>query len=387
MKKVYLIKNLSPWMLDELIAFSEITKFDIVFLRTPDKFYDEEIAKLKSNGVNIYMQLPNYNHILSKLKLTIIFFFKNILKFSFNYNGVIGIKSIIWFLRLDLSKFSQHSSIHAQFATQATIIALLIKKYFKNKPEYSFTFHAYDIYFNNKWFSLLIKNSHKAFSISEYNIGYVQKKYLKSDKIILSRLGVFRNQVNKSEKKDSKNFTFGLLSWFVEKKGVNYLLEAFLLLKEQGYNDIKLLLAGDGPLKNAYLEFIEKNNLTENINYIGKIKGKQKEDFFNLLNAFILPAISLSNDQDGIPVVLMEAISYSLPIISTNISGIPEICINNYNGYLIKERNVVELFNAIVYLYNNKENKNKYSQNSFTLSGEYDIVLNSKNKVEKLFWS
>lgn len=386
MQYKYIVKNLTPWMLDELMAFSEITKFDIVLLRMPDKFYNEEIAKLKSNGINIYIQSTNYKHIMPKLRLTIIFFFKNILKFNLNYNGVIGLKSLLWFLTLDISKFNANSKIHAQFATQASIIALLIKKYYDNSPEYSFTFHAYDIYFNNKWFSLLVKNCYKAFSISQYNIGYVQEKYLKSAKITLSRLGVFRNQINKSEKKDSKYFTLGLMSWFVEKKGINYLLEAFLILKKQGYDDIELILAGDGPLKDEYLEFINTNSLSENINYIGKIKGKQKEDFFNSLDTFILPAISLPNDQDGIPVVIMEAIAYSLPIISTKVSGIPEICNNDYNGILVKERCINEIVDAIIFMYNKNNTRQQYSNNSYTMSEKYDVISNSNNKIETLDW-
>ena len=43
---VYIIKYLAPWMVDELIAFSEITTFDVIFLRTQDDFYEETIEKL-----------------------------------------------------------------------------------------------------------------------------------------------------------------------------------------------------------------------------------------------------------------------------------------------------------------------------------------------------
>lgn len=375
-------------MMNELLAFSQVTHFEIFFLREQDEFYREGINELKSNGVNIYEKAFVFNNLTKKLMIIFKFLIKYILKFRFDYNGVIGLKSLIWFLKLDLSKLSPESKIHAQFATQAAIVSLLIKKYYDDKPEYSFTFHAHDIYFKNKWFDLLVGNCYKAFSISEYNIDYVKKKYLDSDKIILSRLGVFRNQIQKvdlSNKKNPKIFTLGLISWFVEKKGIHYLLEAMLKLKRDGFDDIKLTLAGDGPLKNKYLKFIDKNSLSGNINYIGKIKGKQKQDFFDSLDAFILPAISLSNDQDGIPVVLMEAVSYSLPIISTNISGIPEICINKYNGYLIEQKNVEEIVRSIIKLSNNHDNID-FQKNSYELSKQYDIQLNSTKKLNYLKW-
>jgi len=264
----------------------------------------------------------------------------------------------------------------------------LIKKYCNNKPKFSFTFHAYDIYFGNKWFKYLVSECYKAFSISNYNIEYVKKNYINSNKIILSRLGVFREfaSIKSYHKTEFKTFTLGLLSWFVEKKGIGFLLEALLELKNKGYSDIRLILAGDGPLITKYLTFIKENQLSDSIKYIGKIKGQEKRDFFQSIDAFILPSITLKNDQDGIPVVLMEAISYGLPIISTNISGIPEICIDNYNGFLIPQKDVNAIVNAIIKLIKSRELIERFSKNSLKLSFEYDININSKKKLLELGW-
>ena len=377
-------------MMDELLTFSKLTKYEIIFLRNQDEFYDTDIKNLIKNGVRISYPQKSFGNLFQKIKISIVFIFNNIGKFGLDYNGVIGFKSVCWFLKLDISKFPENSNIHAQFATQAAILSLLVKKYYNNKPRFSFTFHAYDIYYNNKWFAYLVNNCYKAFSISEFNIKYVFNKYIKSDKIVLSRLGVNRNLITEIESKKRSNsdiFVVGLLSWFVEKKGIIYLLNAFLELKKQGYSEIKLTLAGDGPLKNEFVDFVMSNDLSESISYIGKIKGKQKEEFFDSLNAFVLPAISLKNDQDGIPVVLMEAISYGLPIISTNVSGIPEICIDEYNGYLIPERNSKALFDSILKLNNSKEIRKQFSKNSIKMSLKYDININSKRKIKELKWN
>lgn len=386
----YIIKYLAPWMMDELIVFSKSTDYDIIFLKDQLEFYNDDLDLLKKNGIKIYTMPVSKNNFLRKFIIITKFIFFNLTKFGVDYNWVLGFKSILWFLKLDLSLFSSESKMHVQFATQPAIIALLIKQYFANKPEYSFTFHAHDIYFKNRWFNVLVNNCYKAFSISNYNINYVNKKYLISDNIVLSRLGVFRNSISETKinDKEAKNdFVLGLMTWFDEKKGMNYLLEAMLVLKQKGYKHIKLKLAGDGSLKDEYLEFIDRNNLADTVSYIGKVKREDKKDFFNSIDAFVLPSISLKNDQDGIPVVLMEAIAYSLPIISTNVSGIPEICINDFNGSLISERNVDELVNAILYFMNNEVKRKEFAKNSFELSKEYDIILNSNVKLESLGWS
>jgi len=385
-KKIYLIKSLAPWMMDELIAFSNRTNFTIVFLRKQSDFYYEGINKLHDNKIIILTMPFKSNYIFRKLIFMISFSIKNINKFFGGYNSAIGLKSLYWFMRLDLSIFNETVSIHAQFATQAAIISLMIKEYFKKDIEYTFTFHAHDIYFDNKWFTTLINYSEKAFSISEYNINYVKSAYknLIEKKIILSRLGVFKPLLYKSDDNKKGNvLTIGLISWFIEKKGIKYLLEAMKKLKNK---NIQLILAGDGPLKNEILEFIEVHELKEYFNYIGIIKGKKKIDFFMSLDAFILPAITVPNDMDGIPVVLMEAISFGLPIISTDVSGIPEICINNYNGFLINEKNSSQIIKAIINLKNDRKLRYTFSLNSKRLSSQYNIEINSKNKLTSLGW-
>jgi len=385
-KNKYIVKSLTPWMMDELKTFSSLVNFDLILLRNPEEFYKENLNQLELNDVKIYIEPFAYNFLLKKLVIILKFFFSNLFKFDFGYNTIIGIKSMFWFFRMNLNLFSKESNIHAQFATQPALVSLLIKKYYLNQPLFSFTFHAYDIYFNNKWFEVLVKNCYWAFSISNYNIEYVNNKFIKSDKFILSRLGVFRDTIHKENRNDSDYFTLGLMSWFWEKKGIGYLLEAFRVLKVNGFENIKLKLAGDGPLKNKFTSFIEENDLSSNIELIGKIKGQEKDEFYNSLDVFVLPSIELKNDQDGIPVVLMEAIAYSLPIISTNVSGIPEICINDYNGKLIEERNAQKIADSILEIYNNKENLIEYSKNSYTMSKKYDIEINSKIKISNLNW-
>ena len=145
-------------------------------------------------------------------------------------------------------------------------------------------------------------------------------------------------------------------------------------------------MAGDGPLNEEIQDFIEINNLSDTIKCLGRVKGNQKENFYNTIDTFILPSISIKNDQDGIPVVLMEAVAYGLPLISTNVSGIPEICINEYNGFLIEEKSVEAIFESIIKLNENTLKRKKFSENSILMSDNYDIQLNSKKKLLELEW-
>ncbi|MBZ0183567.1 MAG: glycosyltransferase family 4 protein [Melioribacteraceae bacterium] len=385
MDKIYLVKNLTPWMVDEILAFSLITEFRLVLLRKPNDFYITRLKDIEANGIEIIYNPYEYNNLLRKVLFLIKFVFVNFPKFLKGYNSVIGGKSIFWFLKLDLKLFHESSTIHAQFATQPSIIALMLKKYYKNKLNYSFTFHAHDIYFKNKWFCKLVNESFISFSISVYNINYIDKHYkeINKGKIALSRLGVFpprNSKKNKYNKNDQ--LVLGFLSWFVEKKGIKYLLEAVKVLSTK--RKIKLKIAGDGPLLNYIKEFIKTNTLESYIEYLGKLDTKGKEDFYRSIDVFVLPSIIIKNDMDGIPVVLMEAISYGIPIITTNISGIPEIF--NNNGCLIEQKSTDAIIDSFQHFVNSAEAKT-FSKNSLEMFKQFNILENSKNKIINLNWN
>lgn len=391
-EKHYLIKNMSPWMIEELISLSRIENYNLILLRSTDAFYKKSIEELEENGVKVVNNPFNSFPHLNRVLFTFLFIFKNIQCFFQRYSAVIGVKSIWWFVRLK-NEVIQVKSIHAQFATQATILAWMIKEFNKKERRettFSFTFHAYDIYFNNKWFSKLVNNSESAFSISEYNIDYVNKQYRQLDvsRIILSRLGTPNPPKCTSSNQSKKDgwLYLGFISWFVTKKGLFYLLDAMKILKEKEIN-VKLILAGDGPLKNKILSVIKENDLQSHIEYIGRINKEEKHTYYCSLDMLVMPAITTPNDQDGIPVVLMEAVSYGLPIIATNVSGIPEICKNNYNGKLIPEKDTEAIANAIIEISESSENRNMYSAGAKKTFEAFNIDVNTKRKAQLMNWT
>lgn len=384
--KSYIIKNLTPWMIEELKAFSDCSNFTVHLLRKQKPFYRNEINQLEKQGIKVFEGVRTTKRILKKIYIVVKFALSNLMRFKGVYNLVIGLKSIYWFLLIDIDRFSNHSTLHSQFATQPSLVSVLIKEFYNENPRFAFTFHAHDIFFNNRWFKFFIEKCDVAFSISNYNLQYVKSKYVESDKIVLSRLGVSQpTQMRENTSKDNKKLTIGFLSWFVEKKGLFYLLDAICNLKDD--MKIKVIIAGDGPEKEKFLTYMHENKLDLVIEYLGSVNGEEKTLFYNLIDVFILPSISLPNDKDGIPVVLMEAISYGLPIISTNVSGIPEICIDNFNGFLVNERSSMELENKIRELFKEPALIDKFKRNSVKLSKqEFDLKVNSNAKLKKLRW-
>ncbi|MGV3656384.1 MAG: hypothetical protein ACO1NX_00460, partial [Chitinophagaceae bacterium] len=171
MERIYLVKNPSAWMMDELIAFSLYTRFKVVFIRKPGPFYRQRIEQLRQNKIDIIIKPFRFRFNLKKLLFSFWFVLRHLNCFFSRYSLVVGLKSIGWFLLLEDAHFKKGASIHAQFATQPALLAHLLSQYnSQRKIKYYFTFHAYDIFFDNRWFALLVNHSNKCFSISEYNI-------------------------------------------------------------------------------------------------------------------------------------------------------------------------------------------------------------------------
>ena len=105
MQKFYIIKNTGAWMMDELVAFAEVTKFNILFLRKQEDFYDDKIKLLEKKGINV-LYLGNWRNItFIKLRFCLLFIIRHFNCFLNLHSFVYGIKSLLFFLKADLKIF------------------------------------------------------------------------------------------------------------------------------------------------------------------------------------------------------------------------------------------------------------------------------------------
>jgi glycosyltransferase involved in cell wall biosynthesis len=129
------------------------------------------------------------------------------------------------------------------------------------------------------------------------------------------------------------------LSNLMESKGVFVLLDACSILQQRGIEFECDLVGAEGDL-NA-LQFSEKvaeKQLSDIVRYLGKKYGKEKHDVFAGADIFIHPTLN-----DCFPLVLLEAMQYSLPIVSTFEGGIPDIVDDRATGFLVPQNNAEAL--------------------------------------------
>ncbi len=174
--------------------------------------------------------------------------------------------------------------------------------------------------------------------------------------------------------KDKRILLF--LSRISPEKGINYLIDAFENL-EKLYPDLILVFAGSGTELQNVKKIVNRKNLYEKIKVIGPVFGREKRALFKISDIFILPSLS-----EGIPTVLLEAMLYSKPIVSTNITGVNEIIENGKSGILVPPANSKALEEAISKLLHEQRLREKLATNARKRAELFSINKIAKKYVE-----
>lgn len=126
-----------------------------------------------------------------------------------------------------------------------------------------------------------------------------------------------------------------------ERKGIFDLLEVLNENKKFFEDKVHLVIGGNGDVKRL-LKFIEKNELQSLIAYVGWVSGEKKQMLLSNCDVYILPSYN-----EGLPISILEAMSYKIPVIATDVGGISEVIHNEVNGFLITPGDKVSLYDYL----------------------------------------
>lgn len=149
-------------------------------------------------------------------------------------------------------------------------------------------------------------------------------------------------------------------------KGMDELIAAFKLLRENNY-PVTLHLAGwDTADAKRYFQMLDSSQVTLNSwKYHGLLAGKELFELYRSCDIFVLPS-----HHEGFPRVIWEAMASSLPVIATNVGSIPQNIEDGKNAILIDPGNVTNLYNAILDLINNKVTRQDIIESANILVGD-----------------
>ncbi len=231
---------------------------------------------------------------------------------------------------------------------------------------------------------------HKIIAVSEYD----KQSAIDNNICLPHKITVIHNGVNEgaynflnkekaqeSLKLDPKYKYFGTIASFYKAKGYNYLLEAIKMIKEESpafLEKNRFVFIGEGPELADNKKYINENNLSTYI----KIVSPSDEDwkFMKAFDFFVLPSV-----KEGLPYAILEAGLAQVPVISTEVGGIPEIITNKENGYLVAPANPLSLKNTIVELSNNPTLAQSLAEKNYTNIKENFSLAETIKKTEEIY--
>jgi glycosyltransferase involved in cell wall biosynthesis len=141
----------------------------------------------------------------------------------------------------------------------------------------------------------------------------------------------------------------------VEKKGFDTLVDACAALRRAGVPFQATIAGPDGPHAQAVRERIDVHDLAGHVHLAGPMSQEQLFGEYARADAFCLPCRIVGTDRDGIPNVLVEAMACGTPVISTGISGIPELISDGSDGLLVAPDDPAALARALQRVHDDRE--------------------------------
>lgn len=204
-----------------------------------------------------------------------------------------------------------------------------------------------DRWLDNILYKIVFKNA-DVILLSEHLYADIQK-YVPKNRVHICPNGIpeiVQSPKFKSQNEVTKPVEILFLSNLIESKGVYVLLEACKILKEKGLDFHCTYVGGEGDITEEKLQQnIKKSGLENDVHYAGKKFGADKSEIFSKADIFVHPSLN-----DCFPLVLLEAMQFSLPVVSTFEGGIPGIVEIDKTGFLVPQNDAAAMADKLEFL-------------------------------------
>jgi len=204
---------------------------------------------------------------------------------------------------------------------------------------------------------------------------FVKKKFVEfgipEDKIIFSSYGFDKKLFKNTVSRDHNQLTFGFIGTVLPAKGLHTLLDAFSSIKEEEA-DLKVY----GKLTpytgfESYFKQIRRFLKNTNIHFMGDFDNGNIAVILSEIDVLVVPSLWFENS----PLVIQEAFLASVPVVASNIGGIPEIVDDKVNGLLFNPADIEDLQKKLRYIINNRSTIQKFKSNMPSIK---DIYVNAE---------
>jgi glycosyltransferase involved in cell wall biosynthesis len=260
--------------------------------------------------------------------------------------------------------------VHAHFAGMAARTAFWINKFFP--ITFSFTAHANDIFAPRQFeigLDKLVDTAGVIVTETDYAARFLREQFSDhTDRVHRIYNGLDLAEFGRADFSSTPPLIIAV-GRLIPKKGYGDLIRACALLAERG-KLFRCEIIGEGPLENELCRQIDELCLQNNVVLTGAKPQPQLRGRLAAANVFVLPSvIDPDGGMDNLPTVIMEAMATGLPVVSTNIGGIPEMIVENETGFLVQSGDAAAMADAIQNVIYDPSSAAKLGQSGYGRAG------------------
>jgi len=311
--------------------------------------------------------------------------FGNISSPKFLIRALVIFPKVIYLAEIMAEEGIDH--IHAHFATHPGLAAWIIHQ-IEGIP-YSITIHAHDLYVERPMLKRKINDAEFIVTISNFNKELICHFAGNSttEKVHVIHCGIRFEDYSSIKGDGNQKHPFKIISIgsLQPYKGHRVLIDACKILKEKGLQ-FTCEIIGGGSLEKQLNRQVDDLGLIPFVHFLGPLPQEAVSQILPTANCYVQPSIIDSRGKmEGIPVAIMEAMACKVPVVASNISGIPELVIDGVTGLLVEPGDPFLLAGAIERIYDGTINILQMVDSGMKMvQNEYSVNKNTR-QLEALF--
>lgn len=357
------------YFIDSFPSYSETFLYNQIYFLIDNGFDVEIVAFKKRDGLsgNIHQKMFDYNlaekcyFLNHNISINLLFNFLLFPYLCFKVFKLMSIKKSFFVIRnlKTLNNFSKYDIIHAHYGNVGAFVSDLKSIGFFHNVRIVCSFHGEDVSHKaSNVFEKKYKNIGEYADVVTVNSQYTYDCLINSVGVFWSNIEILPVPVDTNyfkpllkENINSDCFNIIFCGRLIELKAPLFAIEIVNQLIQRGYK-ANLTIVGDGPEYSKCLNLIDSFGLNEFIKMAGFVSQEKLLPFYQSSHIFLFPGIkeSKTNKSEAQGLVLQEAQAVGLPVVVSDVGGIKYGMKNSDTGFLIKEKDLDEFVNKIVFL-------------------------------------